>query len=253
MPDRLIVDVHTHNGPWPFPGRYAGGDISLNLALMRQCGIALSIVSSTRAIVNDMEAGNAELADILSRHHNLRGYVVVNPRRLADSVRELDKYAAHPGYIGVKIHPSYSQTPIASPRIAPLIAEVAARGKPLLIHTFGEGEVQALADFAARHPALPIVVGHGGGDAWRPAIIAAQRLPNLYLEYCFSHPVRGRIEESVAALNGRQVLFGSDMTLFDPAYCLAAYDAAPMTDEQRERVMALNAIELFRLPLPDVQ
>ena len=252
MPERLIVDVHTHNGQWPFPGRYADGDIRLNLELMQQCGIALSIISSTRAIVSDMEAGNAKLAEILAHHSNLRGYVVVNPRRLADSVREMERYAAHPGFIGVKIHPTYSQTPINSPRMVPLMAEVAARGKPLLIHTWGEGEVKALADFAAQYPTLPIIVGHGGGDAWRAAITAAQHLSNLYLEYCFSQPIRGRISAAVAALDGRQVLFGSDMTLFDPAYCLAAYDAAPMTDTQRQRVMAQNAIELFHFQLPTI-
>ncbi|MCC7355641.1 MAG: amidohydrolase family protein [Anaerolineae bacterium] len=250
MAERLIIDVHTHIGSWPFPGRYQGGDVCLNLELMQRSGIALSILSSTRAIVNNMEAGNAELAGVLARYANLRGYVVVNPRRLADSLHEVDRYAARPGFVGVKIHPHYCQTSIGSQPMVALFAELAERGRPVLIHTWGESEVGALVDLAARHPGLPIIAGHAGADAWRPLVEVAPRLPNLYLEFCYSVPLRERIERAVAATDGRQVLFGSDATLFDPAYGLAAYNAAPMTAEQRERVMSLNALALFHLSQP---
>jgi uncharacterized protein len=250
--DRIIIDVHAHNGPWPFPGRFLAGDVRLNLELMQRSCITLAILSSARAIVNDMEAGNAELAGLLTQHANLRGYVVVNPRRLDDSLREVDRYAAHPGFVGIKIHPAYSETPIGSPGMATLFAELAARERPVLIHTWGESEVFALIDLAARHSGLPIIAGHAGAEAWRPLVAASPRLPNLYLEFCYSVPLRERIEQAVAATDGRQVLFGTDTALFDPAYGLAAYDAAKMTADQRERVMSLNALALFRLSRADL-
>ena len=59
--------------------------------------------------------------------------------------------------------------------------------------------MSALVGLAARHPQLPIIVAHAGGDAWRAAIAAAEAQPNLWLEFAMSTPERGRIERAVRA------------------------------------------------------
>ena len=95
-----IIDVHQHVGPWPFPGRWGG--IELNLEYMEKRGIDVAIISSTEAIVDDMLAGNARLAQDLEGHPNLLGYVTLNPRFPALSAREMETYAGHPNSSGTK-------------------------------------------------------------------------------------------------------------------------------------------------------
>lgn len=241
----ILIDVHQHVGPWPFPGKWGG--IELNQELMERRGIDAAIISSTEAIVDDMVAGNARLAEDLAGHSNLWGYVTLNPRFPDLSAREMETYAQHPQFVGYKIHTSYSGTAMGEPRMAALFERMAQAPRPLLIHTWGAAAVSALAALAARYPQLPIIVAHAGGDAWRKAIAAAQAEPNLWLEFAMSTPERGRIERAVEALGGERVLFGTDSTLFDPQYMLSCFAEAQIPDSLRPQVMGGNAARLFGL------
>jgi predicted TIM-barrel fold metal-dependent hydrolase len=240
-----IIDVHQHVGPWPFPGKWGG--IELNLELMDRRGIDVAILSSTEAIVDDMIAGNASLSEGISEHPNLLGYVTLNPRYPGLSAREMEKYASHPQFVGYKIHTNYSGTAMGEPRMADLFARMAEAPRPLLIHTWGAAAVSALVGLAARHPQLPIIVAHAGGDAWRKAIAAAVAQPNLWLEFAMSTPERGRIERAVEALGGERVLFGTDSTLFDPQYMLSCFAEAQIPGSLRSQIMGGNAARLFGL------
>ena len=242
-----IVDVHEHVGPWPFAGKWGG--IELNLELMARRGIDVAIITSGEAIVDDMVGGNRRLFDDIAGHEALYGYVTLQPRTLDLSAREIERYVDHPQTAGWKIHTSYSATPMGAPRMADLFALIADHGKPLLIHTWGAGEVSGLAALAARYPQLPVVVAHAGGDAWREAIAAAREQRNLYLDFALSHPEVGRIERAVAALGPEQVVFGTDATLFDPQYMLSCFLEAEMGEAERALVMGGNAIRLFGLDL----
>jgi predicted TIM-barrel fold metal-dependent hydrolase len=240
--DYPVVDVHQHSGPWPFAGRWGG--IELNLRLLERRGIDAAIISSAEAIVDDMVAGNERLAADIAGHPNLYGYVVVNPRYPDLSLQQLETYYANPRFVGVKIHTSYSATPMSAPRMADAFAVLAPYRKPLLIHTWG-AEVHALAGLARRFPELPIIVAHAGGEAWREAIQAARETPNLYLDFCASSVESGRIERALAALGPERLLFGSDATLFDPLYMLSCFAEAGIPEADRPLVMGGNAARLF--------
>jgi len=240
-----IVDVHQHVGPWPFPGTWGG--IRENLRLNARCGIDRAIISSAQAIVDDVVAGNARLVEDIAGHPELLAYVTLNPRYPELSRSEIARYADHPQCVGYKVHTNYSGTPMGEPRMAALFALMAETPRPLLIHTWGVGAVRALAGLAERFPHLPIMVAHAGGDAWREAILAAERTPNLYLDFALSTPERGRIERAVATLGPERVLFGTDATLFDPQYMLSCFAEAEVMDDSRPLVMGGNAKRIFGL------
>jgi predicted TIM-barrel fold metal-dependent hydrolase len=243
-----VIDVHQHTGPWPFAGRWGG--IELNVRYMERRGIDVAIVSSTEAIVDDMVAGNARLAEDIAPHPNLFGYVTVNPQHLDLSIRQLEGYYADPRFVGAKIHTSYSGTPMGDPRMANVFSVLARYRKPLLIHTWGAGAVRALAGLAKRFPELPVIAAHAGADAWREAIQAASDAPNLYLDFCVSAPEPGRIERAIASLGSGQVMFGTDATLFDPQYMISCFQEADIADSDLPLVMGGNAARVFGLDVP---
>jgi predicted TIM-barrel fold metal-dependent hydrolase len=247
MPAYRIVDPHQHNGQWSLPGRF--GSIELNLYYMKRYHISAAIISSTEAIVSDMVDGNARLAGYIAGKPGVFGYVVVNPHHLRLSCQEMDKHYASRQFVGAKLHPSYVDLPLASPKTASLIKEIAARGKPTLIHTWGASEVAALVKYAQRWPQWRVLMAHSGGPAWREGIAAAADTPNIYLEFCTSLLDRGKIERAVEALGPERVLFGSDTSLFEPGYMLAAYAEANLPPEAAAMVMGENAIKLFDLEL----
>lgn len=243
-----LIDAHQHNGPWPFPGRF--GDVELNLHYLKRDGIHAAVISSTEGIVSNMMRGNARLAAAIAGHPELYAYVVVNPTHLVASCAEMDKYYDNPQFVAAKIHPAYAKTPLSSPNMVPLIAEIAKRGRPALIHTWGAGEVRALANLAQRWPQWKVLMAHGGGDAWREAIEVAQQTPNIYLEFCCSAVERGKVERAIAALGPERVLFGTDATLFDTMYMLSLYREANLSPAESRMVMGENALRLFGLRLP---
>ena len=247
MSDHPIIDVHQHNGPWPFPGRWGG--LEENLRLMKLRGIDAAIISSGRAVVQDMIAGNAELAAGLAGHPQLYGYVTLNPTVQRLSLSEMERYASNPQFVGYKIHTNYSGCAMGDPRLAAMLAPLEEAGLPLLIHTFGAPAVAQLRSLAQRYPRLPIIVAHAGADAWRQGIAAAQECPNLTLDFASSTPYRGAIARALATLGPERIAFGSDATLFDPLYMKAIFDQVEMSDAERALVMGGNARRLFGIAL----
>jgi uncharacterized protein len=240
-----IIDLHQHSGPWPLPGRWGGVEENLRLNALR--GIDKAIISSTLAIVQDMPAGNAELAEQIAGQPSLYAYVTVNPTVRADSERELSRYEGNPQFVGAKIHTNYSGCAMGDPRIATMLGVLQEWGRPLLIHTWGLAEVNALRALAMRYPRLRIVMAHTGGDAWRDGIAAAQVCPNLTLDFACSTPYRAAVARALATLGPERVAFGSDSTLFDPLYMRAVFDHVLMDDTARCLVMGGNAARLFEL------
>lgn len=245
---RIVLDAHQHFGPWPFPGHWGGIDV--NLDLMARRGIDIAIISSTRAIVENMERGNAELIEAVTAHNSLYGYITLNPTKIEASRRELLRYKNMARMVGVKIHTHYSGCAMGDPRTARAIEMAAEASLPVLIHTWGVAAVAALECIAARLPDARILMAHAGGDAWREGIAAAEQQSNLYLDFTCSTPYAGAIERAIAILGAERVLFGTDATLFDPAYMRARFDAISMTTAQRNMIMGANALSIFGISVP---
>ncbi|WP_117213909.1 amidohydrolase family protein [Allorhizocola rhizosphaerae] len=241
----MIIDVHGHWGPWFFTMEVA--DLSANLAVMDRYGIDLAIVSGTEAICYDAPAGNRALAAALEQTDRLYGYVSVNPRSLADAERDLRELLATPRFVGAKLHTDYSGSPIASPQTHDALAMLADLDCPVLVHTWGT-TVLDLAQACADLPRLRAIAGHAAADGWRHAVEAARSCDRLYLEPSWSHAPAGRFAGIVSGVDDRQLLFGTDATLIDPASAMGAVLGAGVTGETAQRLAWRNATDLFGLP-----
>ncbi|MGH3730052.1 MAG: amidohydrolase family protein, partial [Micromonosporaceae bacterium] len=241
------IDVHAHWGPWFFRMDVAG--VATNLAVMDRYGIDLAIVSATEAVCYDPVSGNRAMAEVLRTTDRLYGYVTVNPRRLRDAERDLADHLGSGRFVGAKLHTDYTGSPVTSTRTRDALAMLADLDCPVLVHTWGSS-VLDLAQVCLDLPGLRAIAGHMGADGHRYAIEAARACDRLYLEPCWSHAPAGRYAEVVAAVPDRQLLFGTDATLIDPASAYGAVAAAGGTGITAERIAWRNAAELFRLPVP---
>ena len=213
--------------------------------LSRKYDIDLTLVSSALSIGYDMAEGNREVAEALRRTDVLRGYVYVNPNYHHESCREMDTYLAQPGFVGVKIHPSYAACPLGSPALSSLIDEVAERTTLLKVHTYAAGDALALRPEAERHRSLNLIMAHACAGASAVAAEVAADCPNVYLEFCCSLAERGRVETALRLCGSRQIVFGSDMDLLDPAWTLGMFDGARLSEEDRRAIMHDNAARLL--------
>jgi predicted TIM-barrel fold metal-dependent hydrolase len=240
-----IIDVHGHLGVWNFPIPGCGTKENL-LRLCDRYGIRHLLCSSAEAINYDMERGNATLAEALAGQDRLLGYVYCNPNFLELSCQEMDRYLQEPHFVGVKIHPSYAATPISAPAMADLLAEVSRRARLVQIHTYSAADAAAMAQVAAQYPQVNFIMAHACALASNAAADVARQHRNLFLDFCCSHALRGRVEYALATCGAEQIVFGSDMDLLDPAFTLGMFEEAQLSPEQRHAIFYANAARLLQ-------
>jgi len=229
------IDVHGHYGHWnfPIPGT---NRVEHLLALCEKHDIAHVACSSVLALCYSMEEGNAEIAAAFAGHPQLLAYVYVNANFLDQSVAEMARYLPLPNFVGVKIHASYSAVNNTDARMQELMAAIAPRARLVKIHSGGPDVTGALARWAEQYPQVNFIIAHALGSAVEDAAHLAQRYPNLYLEFCSSWAGAGKIARALDICGVRQLLFGSDMDLIDPAFVIGQYEDAGMSEEHLRAV-----------------
>ncbi len=237
-----VIDVHSHLGHWRWPIHPERYDPTPMLNRMRQFGIAYSVLSAYEGLRYDMAAGNRNVADAIADHPELLGYVEVNPHQVAASCAEMDRYFQLPNFVGVELELSHTAHPTGSPAVQSLMAEIAKRHKPVLLMPASREDAVAVRDLAYANPTLPIILAHGIDANWARVIADT---PNLYVEFCSSHPNNYDIRACVELLGPERILFGSDQTLLSVGAAIGLYWDAGLSTQERQLILHDNAQRLF--------
>jgi len=254
LDDVLIVDAHTHMGPWynfHIPGNpWADGMV----AAMDACGIDVAIAAPHVGIGPDMAQGNELVAQAAGRFPGrFAAYCSVNPNYPeAEIVAEMEKRLARDEFKGIKIHPVTHDYPANGDGYRPVWAFANERELPVLVHTW-EADPKCgpslFEEIGAEYPKAKIILGHSGAtpQGIREAIGAAHKAPNLYLDLTKSLMHRGMVEVMVAEVGVERVLFGTDLPFIGCTGQIGHVAAARIADGDKRRIFGLNAKELFGL------
>jgi uncharacterized protein len=256
--DIVIVDVHMHYGYQFFPVDVPGEDELI--CAMDRFGIDIGIVSSFRGIFYDFRNCNEELASAISRYPDrLKGYIVLNPNYIDESLRQLDYFSATGLFCGVKLHASWHNKAIDGPEFEVLINKTESKGLPVLVHSYVVDDYadqvsspERVANMARRHPSVRVILAHMGGNA-RRAVRAVKNVKNIYLDISCGREnasqlyvwEMGRIDDAVAVLGADRILFGTDIPLIDPSICLGMIQDAEITADEKDMIMWKNACRIF--------
>ena len=239
------IDIHGHLGHWYSPEK---DHLAALVAALRKWNIERSILSSTRSLLVDMETGNREVESAVEAHEELLGYVYVDPTRPEAATAEIERYANHPGFVGIKSRPDYHGVRVESPAFREILAAAAEYRLPALIHYWGVAPPTAHIAMAEEFD-LPIILAHAGGDLWKQCIDAVRECSNIYLDFCSSIADAGKIEYGIATVGAERVLYGTDVMLIHPAWTMGMYLDAEISEEARRLIFRENALRLFRLDL----
>jgi hypothetical protein len=179
------------------------------------------------------------------------GFVYLNPKHLDASLTELERCVARGPMVGVKLWIAH---PCSAPELDPIVKRAAELKAVLYQHTWlkvggndpGESTPDDLAQLAARHPDVPLICGHTGGD-WERGLRAIRPFPQVYADLAGSDPVAGYTEMAVRELGVARVLYGSDVGGRSFASQLAKVLGADIPDAARKLILGEN---LKRLLLP---
>ncbi|MEU9835763.1 amidohydrolase family protein [Streptosporangium sp. NPDC048047] len=229
----MILDAHGHLGTWPdflIPDPSADGMVGL----MDRLGIDAIGVSHLLAVGPDPVTGNRLAFEAAAAHPGRFGvWEVYNPHRRNP--------VGSPGIWGIKLHPDVHQCRLDDPRYEP----VWELGLPVLAHGQTDSpwsDPERFGTVARRHPRVPLLMGHAGLHPYgfaRAARIAAEH-PSLYLETCGSK-MTGRWTARLVELAGAdRVIYGSDACFLDLRQGFGRAALAPLTDDDRARVLGGN-------------
>jgi uncharacterized protein len=274
--DLDVVDVHAHLGT------FGSFDLRLEtlLGYLERSRTRLALVSnldgSSASVTGQLgaSAANQVTVETVRQHRDrLRGLLWANPR--GATAAELEPFAAatidgtpsgERVFVGLKLHPDFDRFLADDRRVDPFLELCQRHRLVAVFHAGPPGTASAaerIAAVARRHPRVPVILYHMGGDGFDPAAGVGQRAAiaavekslaagdaDLYLETAQT-PVEW-ILEAVRRVGAERVLFGTDATYFGAVH----YDSyAPIVNRLRHElppealraVMGGNARRLFRL------
>ena len=103
----------------------------------------------------------------------------------------------------------------------------------------GESTPLDLAELADRHPSVPIICGHTGGD-WERGIRAIREHRNVSIGIAGSDPANGFVEMGVRELGAERVMYGSDAGGRSFASQLAKVHGARISDAEKKLILGEN-------------
>jgi uncharacterized protein len=201
----------------------------------------------------DITRANDEMLRLQEAHGGLvRSYVHINPNDTAHALAEIDRCAAR-GAVGIKLSASRRAD---DPLLDPIAREAARRGFPVLHHVWQyrrrEWPSQEASDgvelgrLAGRHPDASFILAHiGGGGDYAHTFRAVRDLPNVYLDLSGSGVDRGMLDDALAAVGARRLLWGCDVTMETGLAKLRALEVIGLSADDLALVRAGNAVRIF--------
>ncbi|MFV0443856.1 MAG: amidohydrolase family protein [Planctomycetaceae bacterium] len=195
---------------------------------------------------------NDQVLQALS-HWNDRafGFVYLNPAYPDESLAELERCVVDGPMVGLKL---WVARRCKDEEIDPIIRRAGELQAVIYQHTWwkttgnlpGESTPADLALLAKRHPTIPIICGHTGGD-WERGIRAVRNCPLVTVDTGGGDPTAGFVEMAVRELGAERVMYGSDIGGRSFSSQLAKVTGAEITQRERELILGEN---LKRMLLP---
>ena len=200
----------------------------------------------------ELQRQNDEALQALEHwRHRAFGFVYLNPNHLEFSLREFDRCVRDGPMVGVKL---WTARRAREPELDPIIERAAALKAVIFQHTWfkaggnppGESTPMDVAELARRHPAVPIICGHTGGD-WELGIRVVRGLRNVSIDLAGSDPTAGFVEMAVRELGAERIIYGSDVGGRSFASQLAKVMGADISAAARQMILGEN---LKRMMMP---
>lgn len=252
-----IIDAHSHISPhiagWFAPCNDMAEATPLFCQKMERLGIEKAIASQPAAVYEDPRQPNADLLEVTRDYADkVSGYLSYIPFGSELYTEEyMDKMFATGFFIGFKTMPGYNGVGLADERYIPMLAYAREHDLPILLHSWGAGDIRAFSEVSAAWPGVKVILGHTGGlHDGREAchkVAADPQYKDLYFEFCGSFFSTYSWKDTLEHIDYRRVLFGTDANLHDAAWELGRLLSEDIPDEQLSAILADNAIALFGL------
>lgn len=258
----FIVDAHLHIG---LPGTMFTPEAELSdlLAAMDRSSISQAICTDHGSLAGAVEKGLERLRAAFEQSGGRIHYLgVFDPRRPQECLAAFQKAVEWPGFVGLKIHPSWHQVPAEDALYRAAWRWAAEHDLALLSHTWSESDYNPLQRFSTperlerfvqEFPQVRLIMGHAGGrgQGRLQALRMACQYPQVYLDFAGDIFCHRLIETLTEAVPVEKILFGSDFPWLDPRANLARVLLASIDLPAKMKILRDNAMTVYRLGSSD--
>ncbi len=249
--DVFVFDIHGHMGYFSEVHIHKGGTPEAMIEQMDYLGINSICVSAHASIGSDYVLGNRLVARALSDYPERFsiGYAVVNPNYPQEMMQELKICFDTLGMKAIKVHSEFHSYPIDGPNYEIVWEYAKQQHCPVLVHAT---DINAFETVLSKYPQVSFVLAHALSfdDTFRyleRVPLMAKNFDNVFLDISGSYPYLGVLETFLKRMDCDRILYGSDMPFLDASIQLGRVYYAKISDSQKERILGLNAAELFNL------
>ncbi len=261
MSTPFIVDAHLHLGS---PGVFFAPEMALKPLLARMDKLLVKFAVCTDHL-SLTEGGMEDFTGSLQGFEESGGRIcylgVYDPRHATDCLDAMKKTVKRPGFVGLKIHPSFHQTPAEDPLYEPAWRFAADHDLPILSHSWSISDFnpsqkysvpERFEPYIRRFSTVRFILAHAGGRGTGryEMIRLVNQYSNVYTDFAGDIFCYRLIESLVHALPGDRILYGSDFPWLDPRANLARVYLADISTEQKRDILCNNAIRVYKLGTP---
>ncbi len=200
---------------------------------------------SQRPTPEDFRRQNDQVLEALAEWpERLLGFAYLSGHYPEESLKEIERCIANGPMVGIKLWVARKCSDAA---LDPIIARCGELNAAIYQHTWlktqgnyeGESTPMDLAVLANRHPTVPIICGHTGGD-WTRGIRAVRASKNVSVGIGGSEPTAGFVEMAVRELGAERVIYGSDAGGRSFSTQLAKVYGADVADSEKRLILGQN-------------
>ena len=219
---------------------------------IERLGVFMGMQWSHNPTPDDFRKQNDEVIQALSHwHHRAFGLAYVNPNHVPESLDEINRCIRDGPMVGIKLWVAHRCN---APELDPIIERAAELKAIIFQHTWlkadgnlpGESTPMDMAELAGRHPMVPLICGHTGGD-WELGIRSIRRHKNVSVDLAGGDPASGMTEMALRELGAERIIYGSDVGGRSFASQLSKVLGANIPESARKLILGEN---LKRMMLP---
>ena len=263
MNELSIIDAHLHIGP---PGLFFTPESSPGqlLSFMDSMNIGCAVCADHLTLAEGAHAGISYLQKVFEESNGRIFYVgVFDPRYANECLTALKHVANKPGFVGLKIHPSFHRTSAEDKAYMPAWNFAADHDVAILTHSWSPSDynpVQMLStplrfeEFVKRFPDVRLVLGHVGGlgSGRHEAVQIARDYPNVYVDIAGDIFDYQLIQNLVKSVPAEKILFGSDYPWLNPRAHLSRVLLSNISTAVKKNILMVNASHVYKIGLSDV-
>ena len=260
----FTVDAHCHIYPQKIAEKaVAGTDNFYNTVAFgkgtvedlmekgERAGIDRFVVQSVATTPKQVKSINEFIADTVSRYPDkLTGLGTLHPD--SEDIKGDVEHLLELGLKGVKLHPDIQQFKCDNERCMEIYSLCEEKGLVLLVHTgdyrYDFSNPNRIVPILERFKKLTFIGAHlAGWSVWEEAYEKLSKYENLYVDCssCFGFTEKEQVYRLMKKYGADRILFGTDYPMWSPEKELETFMSLDFTDEQRAKMLGLNAKKIF--------